>query len=212
MADKRSPRDSKPVPVEDETTDEDLHDFNPVEEDIVEPGIVPPEGYELAEIENFGDLDSEMQEFERDLEDEYTIRTQHTDGSTWDPSETMSEIHNQGLVYTPPDDPPILPGDSDGLQIGVGFGPSAIETNPDVLDLPDEVDNQDWDLVDDIQEMMRMSSHLQHLDDIHIEVENGVVTVRGTVPTMDDLGRAESFISDMPGVVDVISEVELSDD
>jgi hypothetical protein len=68
MADKRSPRDSKPVPVEDETTDEDLHDFNPVEEDIVEPGIVPPEGYELAEIENFGDLDSEMQEFERDLE------------------------------------------------------------------------------------------------------------------------------------------------
>jgi hypothetical protein len=214
MADKRSPRDSKPVPVEDETTDEDLHDFNPVkEEDIVTPGIVPPEGHDIEEIEEgFGVIDSEMQEFERDLEDEYTIRTQHTDGSTWDPSETMSETHNQGLVYTPPDDPPILPGDSDGLQMGVGFGPSAIETNPDVLDLPEEVDNQNWDLVEDIGEMMRMSSHLHHLDDIHIEVENGVVTVRGTVETMDDLGLVESFISDMPGVVNVISEVELSDD
>jgi hypothetical protein len=29
---------------------------------------------------------------------------------------------------------------------------------------------------------------------------------------MDDLGLVESFISDMPGVVNVISEVELSDE
>lgn len=220
MADKRSPRDSKPVPVEDETTDEDLHDFNPVkDEDIVEPGIVPPEGHDVEENDidfepavGADDFEDEMQEYEEDLAEGYVIKTQRTDGSTWNPIETMGQTHNQGLVYTPPDDPPVVPGGLENVEMGVGYAPSAIESNPDVRDLPEAVDNQDWDLVEDIGEMMRMSSHLSHLDDIHIEVEDGVVTVRGTVPTMNDLGLVESFISDMPGVMDVISEVELSDE
>jgi hypothetical protein len=217
MADKRSPRESKPVPVEDETNDEDLHNFNPVEEDIVAPGIVPPEGHDVdatdIDFEIVGPEDvEEMEEYEEDLAEGYVIKTQRTDGSTWNPIETMGQTHNQGLVYTPPDDPPVVPGGLENVEMGVGYAPSAIESNPDVRDLPEEVDNQDWDLVEDIEEMMRMSSHLQHLDDIHIEVEDGVVTVRGTVSTADDLGLVESFISDMPGVVNVFSEVELSDD
>jgi hypothetical protein len=124
----------------------------------------------------------------------------------------MSETHNQGLVYTPPTDPPVVPGGAENAEIGAGFAPSMEDTDPDELDLPDTVDNNDWDLVEDIKEALRLNSETHHLDDIHIEVEDGVVTVRGTVDTMDDLGRAEEIISDLPGVRDVISEVELADE
>ncbi len=68
------------------------------------------------------------------------------------------------------------------------------------------------DLEEDISEALRLNSETQHLDDIHISVIEGVVTVRGTVETADDIGRAEAIIADLPGVRDVISEVELSDD
>jgi hypothetical protein len=215
MADKRSRRDSRPIPEDIEGEDES-HDFNPVvDDDIVVPGIVPPEGHEfnIDDNEETGINESGLQDYERDLAVEYRIKTKYSDGSTWNPSETMSETNNQGLVYTPPDDPPVIPSDDlEGVEVGIGFAPSLLETNPDELDLPEAVDNQDWDLVEDVERALRMSSYTSHLDDIHIEVEDGVVTVRGTVPTMDDLGRAEQMISDLPGVRDVISEVELSDD
>jgi hypothetical protein len=178
------------------------------------PGIVPPEGHELADDDNeaTGIHESQMEGYEEDLGAEYLIKTKYTDGSTWDPSETMSETHNQGLVYTPPTDPPVVPGGAENAEIGAGFAPSMEDTDPDELDLPDTVDNNDWDLVEDIKEALRLNSETHHLDDIHIEVEDGVVTVRGTVDTMDDLGRAEEIISDLPGVRDVISEVELADE
>lgn len=216
MADKRSPRDRQPIP-EDSEQDEELHDFNPVvdDDDAIVPGIVPPEGHEFNRDDNeaTGINESDLQDYERDLAVEYRVKTKYGDGSTWNPSETVSETNNQGLVYTPPDDPPVIPSDDlEGAEVGIGFAPSLLETNPDELDLPEAVDNQDWDLVEDVERALRMSSYTSHLDDLHIEVEDGVVTVRGTVPTMDDLGRAEQMISDLPGVRDVVSEVELSDD
>lgn len=217
MADKRSPRDSEPIPAEVEPDAEELHDFNPVvdDEDVVVPGIVPPEGHEFSDEddESTGANEARLQEYEEDLAAEYVVKTKYTDGSTWNPSETMSETHNQGLVYTPPTDPPVLPSDDyEGADVAAGFAPSMEESNPDVEDLPEEVDNQDWDLVEDIEEALRINSETHHLDDLHIQVENGIVTVRGTVPTLDDLGRAEEIIADLPGVRDVNSEVELSDE
>lgn len=213
MADKRSPRDSEPIPAE--SAQEEENDFNPVKEDIVVPGIVPPEGHEFhnEDDEATGEDESQLEDYEQDLAAEYQIKTKYGDGSTWNPSETMSETHNQGLVYTPPTDPPVVPSDDfQGAEVGAGFAPGMEDTDPGVADLPERVDNNDWDLVEDVQEALRLNSETQHLSDIHIEVQDGVVFVRGTVATMDDLGRAEEIIYDLPGVRDVISEVELNDE
>lgn len=215
MADRKAPRNTEPVPVNEAPEEE--HDFNPVvdDEDTVIPGIVPPEGHEFDfdDDESTAVHESELEEYEEDIAAEYTIKTKYTDGSTWDPSETMSETHNQGLVYTPPTDPPVIPSDSlEGVEVAAGFAPSMEESHPDVLDLPDSVDNNDDELADDVREALRLNSETQHLDDIHVFVADGVVTVRGTVETEDDLGRAEAIITDLPGVRDVISEVELSDE
>ena len=48
MADRRSPKESKPVPSRTGEDEQEEHDFNPIrDEDIVAPGIVPTEGHEF---------------------------------------------------------------------------------------------------------------------------------------------------------------------
>ena len=54
MADRRSPQESKPVPSRTGEDAQDQHDFNPIrdDEDVVNPGIVPPEGHEIDDDDN----------------------------------------------------------------------------------------------------------------------------------------------------------------
>ena len=215
MADRRSPKESKPLPSHTGEDEQEEHDFNPIrdpirDEDIVIPGIVPPEGHEFHNEDNeaTGVDESQLEQYEADIAVEYVSDTQHTDGSTYNPS----VAEEQGLVYTPPTDPPVIPGDNyESGEMGAGFAPSMEETDPNALDLPDQVDNNDWDLVRDIEEALRLNSETHHLD-LTIQVTDGIVTVRGTVQTADDIGRAEHIIADLEGVYDVISEVELADE
>lgn len=216
MADRRSPKESKPVPSRTGKDEQEEHDFNPIrDEDIVTPGIVPPEGHEFHgegfhndDNEATGVHESRLEPYEEDLAVEYVSDTQHSDGSTYNPSVAQE----QGLVYTPPTDPPVIPGDNyESGEIGAGFAPSMEEANPNASDLPEHVDNNDWDLVRDIEEALRVNSETHHLD-LAVQVTNGTAIVRGTVETADDIGRAERIIAELDGVRDVISEVELADE
>jgi hypothetical protein len=139
---------------------------------------------------------------------ENPIDTQHTDGSTDDPYVAQE----QGLVYDPPSDPPVLPSDDrQGVRIATGFASSMEESNPDVEDLPAEVDNQDSDLAEDIIESLRNNSETSHLRHIRVLVRNGIVGLTGTVFSDDDIGIVEEQIRDLDGVVDVINELEVAD-
>src|SRR4249919_184993 len=52
---------------------------------------------------------------ERELAVEGPVDTQHSDGSAYYPL----EADQQGLVYIPPDDPPVLPSDDpQGIEMG----------------------------------------------------------------------------------------------
>lgn len=210
MADRRSPKESKPVPSRTGEDEQDEHDFNPAREDIVTPGIVPPEAHEFHDDDNEATPADEAQlaDYEEDLAVEYVADTQHSDGSTFNPS----VADEQGLVYTPPTDPPVIPGDDlQSGDVGAGFAPSMEETDPNAAVLPNRVDNNDWDLVRDIEEALRVNSETHHLE-LTVEVTDGIVTVRGSVETADDIGRAEAIIADLDGVRDVVSEVELADE
>lgn len=212
MADRRSPKESKPVPSRTGKDEQEEHDFNPIrdDEDTVIPGIVPPEGHEFHDDdkEATGVHESQLEPYEKDIAVEYVSDTQHSDGSTYNPS----VAEEQGLVYTPPSDPPVIPGDNyESGEIGAGFAPSMEEANPNAWDLPEHVDNNDWDLVRDIEEALRVNSETHHLD-LTVQVTNGIAIVRGTVETADDIGRAERIIAELDGVRDVISEVDLADE
>jgi hypothetical protein len=134
---------------------------------------------------------------ERDLK---AIDTAHTDGSTTDPHQAQE----QGLVYDPPSDPPVLPSDDpQGAEVAAGFASSMEASNPDVLDLPDRVDNQDLDLEENIQTALRNNSETSHLTDISVTVRNGIAHLNGHVVSEDDIAIVHYLVRDLDGVQDV---------
>jgi hypothetical protein len=161
----------------------------------------PPDSDER--LEGFEEEDVDIEE---ELTDEEVFDRQQDEGHTYDPY----EADDQGLTYTPPTDPPVMLVDEDptGVEVATGFALSMEETDPSVEDLPADVDNNDLDIQEDIEQALRYNSETMHLDNIHVEVSDGVVTLTGTVPTMDDLGLVYEIVYDMDGVVEVHSDLE----
>ena len=132
------------------------------------------------------------------------VDTAHTDGST-------NNVHlamDQGLVYDPPTDPPVVPSDDyQNVEIAAGFAQS-IEDSPEIADLPDRVDNNDSDAEDDIRRALRYNSETMHLDDVRVYVRDGIAYVRGTVMDDDDMALVDNMIRDLDVVDDVRIELE----
>lgn len=163
---------------------------------------------DTPEVEvSYEELEDLLDELADDAVIENPIDTQHTDGSTDDPFVAQ----DQGLVYTPPSDPPVLPSDDlQGAEVAAGFASSMEESNPDVEDLPAAVDNQDSDLAEDIAISLRNNSETSHLHHIRILVRNGIVRLRGTVFSDEDLTIVDEQVRDLAGVVDVRNELEVA--
>lgn len=156
--------------------------------------------------ERLAGFEVEDEDIEEDLATEQIYDTQHGEGHTYNPH----QADDQGLTYTPPTDPPIMQVDEDprGVEVTAGFSPSMEETDPSREELPPQVDNNDVDVQQDVERALRYNSETMHLTDVHVQVERGVVTLTGTVPTMDDIGLVYEIVYAMDGVVDVHSELE----
>ena len=154
-------------------------------------------------------LDAEENEAEADQGDLNLYDTQHSDGHTYNVSLAL----DQGLTYTPPSDPPVLPSpDSpEGIEIAAGFALSMEDSDPDVEILPDSVDNNNLDLEEDVYEWIRMNSETQNLTDIEVRVADGVIALYGTVPSDEDLDLLLEVMEDMPGVVQVLNYLDVED-
>jgi hypothetical protein len=141
-----------------------------------------------------------------DLAMEDIFDTQHGDGHTYNPHLAQ----DQGLVYTPPDDPPVLPADDgQGAQMATGFAQSMEESNPDIEDLPARVDNNDLDLEDDILAALQNNSETSHLTEIDVHVRNGIAYVSGLVESEDDIARVADVVTYLDGVLDVVTDLEV---
>ncbi len=163
----------------------------------------------MVDQEKYEDLEDEDTDWEQDLATDTLVDTQHGQGHTYNPEEAWE----QGLTYTPPDDPPVLPSDDpQGAEIAAGFAPSMAETHPDEEDLPAHVDNNDADLEEDVYVMLRNTSETTDLaDEINISVLDGVVTLEGTVQNDTDIALLYEIVSNMEGVVDVENLLEVAD-
>ena len=151
--------------------------------------------------------EEEINNPDADLAIEELIDTQHTSGSTYDPY----AAEDQGLVYTPPDDPPIIPSDNPmRVEMGIGFAQSMEESNPDIEELPANVDNNDLDLEDNIVTALRYNSETTTIsDEVRVRVRRGVVRLYGTVADLQDVDLVEDVVRNMDGVVDVINHLEV---
>jgi hypothetical protein len=183
------PAEEEPRLAEEEEPDlEDGEESRPVEEQLLR---IRPD-----------DVD-----FEEDLTTERAFDTKQSEGHTFDPW----KAEDQGLTYTPPSDPPIVPSEDDpqGAEIAAGFAPSMEAAGAEVEDLPERVDNQSLDLEEDIYEALRYNSETRHLQDVRVHVHSGIVSLFGSVPSDQDLAQVYNVVSGLKGVVRVQNEIEV---
>ncbi len=85
------------------------------------------------------------------------------------------------------------------------------DTDPDVRILPDRIDGTDLEMQEDVGLALRYNSETAHLTDVSVLVDGGVVKLYGTVPSEYDIGRVYAIVSDLEGVIRVVSHLEVAD-
>jgi hypothetical protein len=167
--------------------------------DPTDPPVVEVSFEELLELQEELEGDDSLGDI---------IDTAHTDGST----ENVQMAMEQGLVYTPPYDPPVVPSDDlQGVEIGAGFASSIEDGEVEVDELSDLEDDNDAEVENDLRRALHVNSETTHLDDVRIYVRDGIAYLRGTVVDEDDLSLVEEFIRDLDAVDDIRNELEVAD-
>lgn len=102
--------------------------------------------------------------------------------------------------YDPPTDPPVLPGGLYGVHVATGFGASAQEEAA-----RDNATRDDEDIRQEVTRTLQDDS-LTSKYPLHAAVVDGVVRLTGRVPSADDAEYAQTLLSNVPGVVDVLDD------
>jgi osmotically-inducible protein OsmY len=118
-----------------------------------------------------------------------------------DPAET-------GEVYTPPVDP-VLSTDAHGApRVLGGFEIDSFDDTPVDRSAMDRAPG-DEALADAIRRELAEDAATTDLH-IYVAVRNGVAHLRGRVADLDDADNAEAVAARVPGVRDVVEELEVS--
>jgi osmotically-inducible protein OsmY len=118
----------------------------------------------------------------------------------------------EGIPYMPPTDPVVRPSNYvQELEIVTGFGATSAEEFPDTLATSalGDAPPGDEDIRQQVVEALRSDAATTDLL-IDVVVRNGVVRLRGRVPTLDDAESAEEVAGRVPTVVEVIEELEVA--
>jgi len=143
--------------------------------------------------------------------DEDTLRL-NNDEADFTTDETSSSIisSEEAEPYFPPTDPVIEPkaNDEGGADVLGGFSSGNDESllsdydEDQILEVPDD------ELTQRVIDTLRRDATTADLD-IDVYARDGVVILRGRVPTLMDAENAESVASNVPGVIEVREELEV---
>jgi osmotically-inducible protein OsmY len=116
-----------------------------------------------------------------------------------DPAET-------GEVYTPPTDPVVTTGLHGEARVLNGF-----DSGEDLTVEPSALDGRPGDeaLADAVRRELAEDAATTDLE-IVVAVRNGVAHLRGLVPDLDDADNAESVASRVPGIREVVEELDVA--
>ena len=155
---------------------------------------------------SYEELEEQLDEEERaaEFEEDGPVDTQHGDGTAYYPLKAQQ----QGLVYDPPDDPPILPSDDpEGIEIAAGFAKETQFEDPRGESTPKRLAGGDWDLQARIAAVLHKSSLTSQMTDVQVEVQDGIAYLSGKVETLDDIDVVCSVVEQVEGVVEVEEEL-----
>jgi hyperosmotically inducible periplasmic protein len=107
--------------------------------------------------------------------------------------------------YVPPTDPPVVPkGGPDNIEVADGFA-STSEGAEERAGVPG-----DAEITERVKDLLRTDAGTSTLD-LDVETIDGVVYLRGTVPSLEDTDLAAEVAARVPGVVDVVDEMTVQE-
>lgn len=116
----------------------------------------------------------------------------------------VTESHDEALPFFPPTDPVVAPVER-GLEIRGGFSATSMDVLEDETAPEPAVESPvrgDEEIAEDVRRELREDAMTAFLE-IEVTVEDGVVTLQGMVPALEDADAAEEVASRVPGVVEV---------
>ncbi len=123
-------------------------------------------------------------------------------------AEAFGESVSEAEPYFPPTDPPVKPDRStDGVEMLGGFAKTADDLDAATANLPG-VPRGDDELHDAVVAALRADAATTDLA-LDVEVRDGVVLLRGSVASLEDVDLAESVAARIPGVQEVQEELEI---
>ncbi len=143
-----------------------------------------------------------------DLGSDFLVESEEADFES-DPGTTdvLDAVEN-GEVYFPPTDPVVRPANNmEGLVIQGGFADTALD-DPEGSPNPARIKYNDEDIADRVIAALRNDAYTTDLA-IDVDVEDGVVYLRGRVSSLDDVEQAEEVAGRVDGVEDVEEELEI---
>ncbi len=155
------------------------------------------------------DLVTDPQPLRDDLQPDFNDETAEIGGDMT--TDAMIAVE-EGLPYMPPTDPVVRPSNDDQeLSISGGFGETSDDEYPDLQATTalGDAPPGDEDVREQVLEALRTDAATADLV-IRVTVRNGIVHLRGTVPTLDDAESAEEVAGRVPTVVEVREELEVA--
>jgi hypothetical protein len=126
---------------------------------------------------------------------------------TTDYLEIAEDTDSGDTVYFPPTDPVVRPAPGGNIEVIGGFQATSMDTNEVA---PSAIDGQPGDeaLADAIRRELLEDASTTDLT-IDVVVRNRVARLRGRVADIEDAENAEAVASRVPGVLEVIEELEV---
>jgi osmotically-inducible protein OsmY len=159
---------------------------------------------ELADSED--DLLADGSELEPDFTDQPGF-TDPLAAAGAEPSDD-EDLAESGDVYTPPIDPVVTTDAHGAAQVLGGFG---LDADDDVLVEPSAEDRRPGDeaLADAVRRELAEDSATTDLN-VLVFVRRGIVHLRGQVSDLDDADNAEAVAARVPGVQEVVEELDVA--
>ncbi len=182
-------------------------------EEIGAPGQDTPTNTSTYADASYQMLDSDLvtnpQPLRDDLQPDFNDETDELGGDMT--TDAMIAVE-EGLPYMPPTDPVVRPSNDDQeLSISGGFGETSSDEYPDLeaITAIGDAPPGDEDIREMVLEALRTDAATADLV-IQVIVRNGIVHLRGQVPTLDDAESAEEVAGRVPTVIEVLEELEVA--
>jgi len=143
-----------------------------------------------------------------DLDRSFIVESEEPDFTESPGTTDVIEVIEGDGTYFPPTDPVIRVSRNQDAETMGGFAGTSLEEPGEPEDHPRRLQGNDDELLEQVRYALDSDAYTADLN-IDVDVEDGTVYLRGRVGSLEDIQQAEEVAGSVPGVEEVIEELEI---